>query len=312
MEQAKVDRVKMWTCPHSVREVRKFLGFTGYYRHFIKDYSKIAHPLLDLTKQAMPWHWEDDQQRAFEELRDKMVSKPVLRQPDFSKVFYLQTDASKYGVGAVLSQNEGPQPTTLWKRHPVAYYSATFSPTEQNYNAHDLEFLGVIKAIDHWRPYLIWTQEPFVIETDHKNLTYWKSPWKLTGRTARWHEKLQDYNFRIAHVQGKNNTPADALSRPSEDERQQSKQQVTLLPSEVFLNLANTGNEDSLEYLLMQEQGKHSGWIKEHNGQQAKGMTLWTAEDSRILVPPIDGLKRRIMHAYHNRLMGHPGRDETT
>jgi hypothetical protein len=175
MEQAKVDRVKTWTQPCSVREVRKFLGFTGYYRHFIKDYSKIARPLLDLTKQATPWHWEDPQQQAFEELRDKMVSKPVLRQPNFDKVFYLQTDASKYGVGAVLSQDEGTRPTTPRRRHPVAYYSATFSPTEQNYNAHDLEFLGVIKAIDHWRPYLIWTQEPFVIETDHKNLTYWKS-----------------------------------------------------------------------------------------------------------------------------------------
>ena len=195
-----------------------------------------------------------------------MVSKLVLRQPDFSKVFYLQTDASKYGVRAILSQNEGPQPTTPQKHHPVAYYSAMFSPTEQNYNAHDLKFLGVIKAIDHWRPYLIWTQEPFVIETDHKNLTYWKSPWKLTSRTARWHKKLQDYNFCIVHIQGKNNTLADALSHPSEDERQQSERQVTLLPLEVFLKLANTGNEDLLEYLLAQEQRKYSGWVKEHNG----------------------------------------------
>jgi hypothetical protein len=112
MEQAKVDKVKTWTRPRSVWEVQKFLGFTGYYRHFIKDYSKIARPLLDLTKQATPWHWEDPQQQAFEELRDKMVSKPVLQQPDFNKVFYLQTDTSKYGVGAVLSQDEGTQPTT--------------------------------------------------------------------------------------------------------------------------------------------------------------------------------------------------------
>jgi hypothetical protein len=100
---------------------------------------------------------------------------------------------------------------------------------------------------------------------DYKNLTYWKSPWKLTSRTARWHEKLQDYNFRIIYIQGKNNTPADALSRPSEDERQQSERQVTLLPSEVFLNLANTSNEDSLKYLLTQEQERYPGWIKEHN-----------------------------------------------
>jgi hypothetical protein len=240
-----------------------------------------------------------------------MVSKPVLRQPDFDKVFYLQTDASKYGVGAVLSQDEGTRATTPRRCHPVAYYSATFSPTEQNYDAHDLEFLGVIKAIDHWRPYLIWTKEPFVIETDHKNLTYWKSPRKLTGRTARWHEKLQDYNFRIIHVQGKNNTPADALSRPSEDERQRDERQVTLLPPEVFLKLANTGNEDSLEHLLVQEQRRHSKWIEERGGRQTEGTTLWIAEDGRTLVPPSDELKRRIMHAYHDGLAGHPGRDET-
>jgi hypothetical protein len=312
MEQAKVDKVKDWIRPCNVREVRKFLGFTGYYRHFIKDYSKLARPLLDLTKQATPWHWEDRHQQAFKGLRDKMISKPVLCQPDFSKTFYLQTDTSKYGVGAVLSQDEGTQPVTPRKRHLVAYYSATFSPTKQNYDAHDLEFLGVMKSIDHWRPYLIWTKEPFMIETDHKNLTYWKSPRKLTRRTARWHEKLQDYNFRIVHVQGKNNTPADALSRPNEDDRQQEERKVTLLPSETFLNLADTGNEDSLEYLLVQEQRKHSEWLKEQGGRHADGTTLWTTEDGRSIIPPSDALKRRIMHTYHDGLAGHSGLDETT
>ena len=101
-----------------------------------------------------------------------MVSKPVLQQLDFDKTFYLQTDASKYGIGAVLSQDGGTKGVTPRKQHPVAYYSATFSPTKQNYNAHNLEFLGVLKLIKHWRPYLIWTKEPFIIKTDHKNLTY--------------------------------------------------------------------------------------------------------------------------------------------
>jgi hypothetical protein len=312
MEQAKVDKVKDWIRPHNVWEVRKFLGFMGYYRHFIQDYSKVACPLLDLTKQATPWHWEDWHQQAFENLWDKMVSKPVLRQPDFGKTFYLQTDASKYGVGAVLSQDEGTQPVTPRKHHPVAYYSATFSPTKQNYDVHDLEFLGVMKSIDHWRPYLIWTKEPFVIETDHKNLTYWKSPRKLTRRTVRWHEKLQDYNFRIVHVQGKNNTPADALSRPNKDDHQQEERKITLLPSETFLNLADIGNEDSLEYLLVEEQKRHANWLEKQGGRRPKGTTLWMTGDNRPIVPPSDTLKKRIVHTYHDRLTGHPGRDETT
>jgi len=196
------------------------------------------------------WHWDDKEQLAFEALQDKMVSKPVLQQPDFDKTFYLQTDMSKYRVGVVLSKDGGTKGVTPRKRHPVAYYSATFSPTEQNYDAHDLEFLGVLKSIEHWRPYLIWMKEPFVIETDHKNLTYWKSPRKLTGRTVQWHEKLQDYNFKILHVAGKNNTPADALSRLCDDEREQGERQLSLLPKSVFLNLAEAGDPTSLEGAL--------------------------------------------------------------
>ncbi len=92
--------------------MRKFLGFTGYYCYFIQGYSQIARPLLDLTKQATVWHWDDKEQLAFESLRDKMVSKLVLQQPDFDKTFYLQMDASKYGVGAVLSQDGGMKGVT--------------------------------------------------------------------------------------------------------------------------------------------------------------------------------------------------------
>ncbi len=101
-----------------------------------------------------------------------MVSKPVLQQLDFDKMFYLQTDTSKYGVGAVLSQDGETKGVMPRKRHPITFYSATFSPTEQNYDAHNLEFLRVVKSIEHWRLYLIWTKEPFIIKMDHKNLTY--------------------------------------------------------------------------------------------------------------------------------------------
>src|SRR6267154_6279719 len=99
-----------------------------------------------------------------------------------------------------------------------------------------------------------------VIETDHKNLTYWKSPWKLTGRTARWHEKLQDYNFKILHLTGKNNTPADALSRPCDDEREQGERQLLLLPESTFLNLAEAGDPVSLEGMLTKAQRQYRPW----------------------------------------------------
>jgi len=189
MEQGKVDKVQEWKPLRNVTEVQCFLGFMGYYRYFIQGYSQIARPLLDLTKQVMPWQWTPDQQKAFKGLCDKMCDKPVLQQPDFNRTFYLQTDASVYSMGAILSQ-EGDTTNSKPKRHPVAYYSATFTPTEQQYDIYEREFLAVIKALENWRAYLIWTKTPFIIETDHKNLMFWKSPKKLNGRTAQWHEQL--------------------------------------------------------------------------------------------------------------------------
>jgi hypothetical protein len=124
MEEGKIEKVKSWLPPRNLKEVRRFLGFMRYYRYFIKGYSVIAKPLLELTRQATPWHWDPPQQEAFETLKVKMCKKPVLQQPNFTKTFYLQTDASAYGVGAVLLQEGGTpdSPTQKPKRHPVAYF----------------------------------------------------------------------------------------------------------------------------------------------------------------------------------------------
>jgi hypothetical protein len=113
MQDSKVEKVRTWKPPRNVQEVCRFLGFTGYYRYFIQGYSSIARLLTQLTKQAMPWHWGSAQQNTFETLTTKMCEKLVLQQPNFNKMFYLQTDASAYGVGAVLSQ--GGEDTTNQK-----------------------------------------------------------------------------------------------------------------------------------------------------------------------------------------------------
>ena len=122
-------------------------------------------------------------------------------------------------MGAILSQ-EGDLSTltpSLKQRakptlHPVAYYSATFTATKQNYNIYEQELLTIMKALAHWRPYLGWTKTPFVIRTNHANLQYWKSPRNLNQRTARWHADLQEYDFQLEYIPGKTNTIADALS----------------------------------------------------------------------------------------------------
>jgi RNase H-like domain found in reverse transcriptase len=168
MDNTKVDKVRNWKPPTNVMEVRKFLGFTGYYCYFIKDYSKIARPLLQLTHLTTPWTWKEEEQLAFETLQKAMINKPVLQQPDFTKPFFLLTDASAYGVGAILSQeggSTGPNTNQKPKLHLVAYYSATFTEIECNYDIYEQELLAIMKAIGHWRPYLIWTKEPLMILT---------------------------------------------------------------------------------------------------------------------------------------------------
>ena len=191
MEDSKVEKVANWKPPMDVHGVQEFLGFTGYYCQFIKDYSKIAQPLLDLTKTTTPWHWNAAQNDAFECLHQCMCLKPVLRQLDFQKQFYISTDASAYSLGTVLSQegesftpldNDKPPPRS--KLHPVAFYSATLTSTERNYDIYKRELLAIMKTLAHWRQYLIWTPKPFTILTDHANLLYWKSPRKLNRRTA--------------------------------------------------------------------------------------------------------------------------------
>ena len=180
MDPAKIQGVADWPRPKSVRDVRAFLGFTGFYHYFVPNYSIIARPLIDLTKKATVFHWETHQETAFLTLKRHMCSKPVLQQPDYTQPFFLATDAPAYGVGAVLSQ-EGDFNTRTKKfiQQPIAYYSTTFTPTERNYDIYERELLAVIKALEHWRPHLAATEEPVTVLTDHANLTFWKNPRKV-------------------------------------------------------------------------------------------------------------------------------------
>jgi hypothetical protein len=186
MDPKKLMAVANYVVPQNTTDVHTFLGFMGYYRYFIPGYSQVAQPLLNLTKKMTPWHWGLDQEKVFITLKRLMYFAPVLTQPDFGKKFYLQMDTSGYGMGAILLQ-EGDSATfamTLVQRHkpilhPIAYYSATFTPMEQNYDVYDRELLAIMKALAHWRQYLGWMKVLFTIMTDHANLQHWKLPQNL-------------------------------------------------------------------------------------------------------------------------------------
>jgi hypothetical protein len=140
-------------------------------------------------------------------------------------------------VGAVLSQEGELNPRTKKPtQHPIAYYSATFTPTERNYNIYEQELLAILKALEHWRPHLAATEVPVLVLTDHANLTFWKNPRKVNRRVARWFATLQDYNLLIKHVPGKLHATPDILSRPpGMDKGEDDNQDMILLPKKSFI-----------------------------------------------------------------------------
>ena len=200
--------IKDWPIPTNLKELRSFIGFCNFYRMFIANFSQVAHPLHLLTKKNQEYVWEEAQQKAFDELKNQLTSSPVLRLPNLSKPFIVQTDASKLGTGAVLLQLDDAGVT-----HPCAYLSQALVGAEQNYQVYDLELLAVICALKAWRPYLISPTELTIFYTDHQNITYFRQPQDLTARQMRWHSILQEYPIRFVHISGHKNGALDLLLR---------------------------------------------------------------------------------------------------
>ena len=140
----KVRKIQEWPAPTSPKEVRSFLGIASFYRRFVKDFSKIAKPLSDLTRQAVTFTWGESQRRAFEALKRILSTAPVLRLPDFSKEFIVNTDASDVAIGAVLQQDFGRG------LQPIAYDSRKLTDAERRYSTYDRELLAVVNACITW------------------------------------------------------------------------------------------------------------------------------------------------------------------
>ena len=202
----KISAVQQWPQPRNVTEARAFLGLANFYRRFVRDYSRLALPLTELTKDTTPWQWGAEQQRAFDALKAALCALPVLLVPDQSKPFVLNCDACKYAIGATLQQDHGNG------LQPVAFFSAKMTDAERNYDVREQEFMALMRACLHWRHYLHGTQ-PFRLLTDHDSLKYHKTMPNLSGRLARWVEKMQEFDYVIEHIPGVKNVVADALSR---------------------------------------------------------------------------------------------------
>ena len=181
--------------------MRSFLGLAGYYRGFVKGFSKITTPLTNLTRKESKFEWTDKHDRAFQELRDRLTSAPVLAIPKSEEQFTIYSDASHQGLGCVLMQNG----------KVIAYGSRQLKPHEKNYPTHDLELAAIVFTLKIWRHYLY--GEKFDLFSDHKSLRYLFSEKELNMWQRRWMELLKDYNFYLQYHFGKANVVTDVLSR---------------------------------------------------------------------------------------------------
>lgn len=201
----KVKAITQFPTPKCSKDVKSFLGLTGYYRRFIENFSHMTKPLTCLLKKDTVFHWSNDQEQAFNLLKEKLISAPLLQYPNFSAPFIVTTDASNYAVGAVLSQGE------IGKDKPIAYASRTMNKHEGNYSTTEKELLAILFGVNTFRPYLYGYK--FKIVTDHRPLTWLFNAKDPGGRLLRWRLKLEEYNYEIIYKPGRINSNADALSR---------------------------------------------------------------------------------------------------
>lgn len=206
----KIKAVTQFPKPVTKKDVRSFLGLTGYYRKFVSHYEDIARPLIDLTKKKEPntVRWSPSCQSAFQNLKAYLSTEPILKAPDFSKPFLLQTDASKKGIGAILSQLDNQL-----REHPVIYLSRQLKTSESNYSVSEQECLAIVWSIKKLRYYL--QGRKFTVITDHKALQWLDNTKLSNSRLMRWSLILQEFNFDIQYRKGILNTNADSLSRCS-------------------------------------------------------------------------------------------------
>lgn len=200
VDTSKVDAIRQWPTPNSISDVRSFHGLASFYRRFVAHFSSIMAPITDCIK-LKQFAWSPEAEKAFQVIKQKLTSAPVLALPNFSVPFELHSDASKLGIGAVLSQ----------QGKPIAFFSEKIAGARGRYSTYDVELYAVIQAVKHWRHYLF--HREFVLFTDHDALKHIGSQDKVSARHASWFAYLQQFTFVIKHKAGVLNKVADALSR---------------------------------------------------------------------------------------------------
>ncbi|GJU85361.1 putative reverse transcriptase domain-containing protein [Tanacetum coccineum] len=305
VDPAKIESIKDWTSPKSPTEIHQFLGLAGYYRRFIEGFSKIAKPMTKLTQKKVKFVWGDKQEAAFQLLKQKLCSAPILALPEGSEDFIAYCDASKKGLGVVLMQRE----------KVISYASRQLKIHEKNYTTHDLELGAVVFALKIWRHYLYGTK--CIVFTDHKSLQHILDQKELNMRQRRWLELLSDYDCDIRYHPGKANVVADALSRKEREPPLRVRALVMTisldLPKQI-LNAQtearkpeNIKNEDVGGMLV--ENAKNPEAIRTEKLEPRADGTLCL--NGRSWLPCYGDLRTVIMHESHkSKYSIHPGSEK--
>jgi RNase H-like domain found in reverse transcriptase/Reverse transcriptase (RNA-dependent DNA polymerase) len=206
MDSVKLGGIRDWPTPNIVKQVWSFLGFGNFYRKFISHY--LDQPLNYLTKKDKKFEWTTECQNMFDTIKKRFTEKPVLLMPDQSKLFQIESDASKVATKAILIQLDSNR-----DRHPIAFISKTFSEIERKYEIYDRELLGIIRALKEWRHYIQGSGHMTVVYSDHKNLKYFQTAQKLNDQQARCLLYLSGFDIKLIHLPGMKMVQSDALSR---------------------------------------------------------------------------------------------------
>lgn len=258
-EPDKVAAVSQWPTPTCVTNVRSFLGLASYYRRYIKDFGTIANPLNRLTDKNRAFVWTKECEEAFAKLKRCLVTSPILAYPAAKGQFYLDTDASNTGIGAVLSQEQDGI------ERVIGYASRTLSKPERNYCVTRRELLAVVTYLRHFRPYLYGRH--IIIRTDHGALRWlinFKDP---LGQVARWLEILGEYNYTVIHRPGRIHQNADSMSR-------RACTQCGMEPGELTTTSAESEKESRKTNLEVEEKGPR---------EKTKGKNVHWKTDSQLV-----------------------------
>ncbi|CAJ1048226.1 uncharacterized protein lrfn4b [Xyrichtys novacula] len=288
MDPAKVSAVTSWPVPENRKQLQRFLGFANFYRCFIRNYSSVAAPLTILTSPKVPFQWSSAAAAAFQFLKDRFTSSPILLMPDSERHFVVEVDASDVGVGAVLSQRS----CTDQKFHPCAFFSRRLSSAERNYDIGNRELLAVKMALEEWRHWLEGTKEPFLVWTDHKNLEYIRSAERLNSRQARWSLFFARFNFTLSYRPGSRNVKPDALSRQFQRTEDSVVGAETILPTSCLVALLTWDIEEKVKAATEGQPGPSS------------------CPSNCLFVPP--ALRSEVLQwAHSSKLSCHPGIQRT-